>query len=40
MVPLLVGLYLGYTPWAVGMVQALFSAGIVLLSVLSKPRKA
>ncbi|MFC8039308.1 DUF6297 family protein [Paenarthrobacter sp. NPDC057355] len=40
MVPLLVGLYLGYTPWAVGMVQALFSAGIVMVAVLSKPKRA
>ncbi|MFJ4262506.1 DUF6297 family protein [Paenarthrobacter nicotinovorans] len=40
MVPLLVGLYLGYTPWAVAMVQALFSAGIVLVAVLSKPKRA
>jgi hypothetical protein len=40
MVPLLVGLYLGYTPWAVGMVQALFSAGIVMVAVLSRPKRA
>ncbi|MGJ0385993.1 DUF6297 family protein [Paenarthrobacter nicotinovorans] len=40
MVPMMVGLYLGYTPLTVMVVQALFSAGIVLLSVLSKPRKA
>jgi len=40
MVPVMVGLYLGYTPLTVVVVQALFSAGIVLLSVLSKPKKA
>ncbi|MDI2033686.1 DUF6297 family protein [Paenarthrobacter nitroguajacolicus] len=40
MVPLLVGLYLGYTPGIVGIVQALFSAGIVLVSVLSRPKRA
>jgi hypothetical protein len=40
MVPMMVGLYLGYTPLTVMVVQALFSVGIVLLSVLSKPRRA
>ncbi|MFF2841178.1 DUF6297 family protein [Paenarthrobacter sp. NPDC057981] len=40
MVPLLVGLYLGYTPWAVALAQALFSSGIILVAVLSKPKRA
>ena len=38
-VPLLVALYLGYTPWSVVIVQALFSTGIVLVSVLSRPKQ-
>ncbi|MDR6988520.1 hypothetical protein J2Y66_003024 [Paenarthrobacter nitroguajacolicus] len=38
-VPLLAALYLGYVPWIVVTVQALFSAGIFLVVVLSRPNR-
>ncbi|MFE4195994.1 DUF6297 family protein [Paenarthrobacter sp. NPDC056912] len=39
MIPLLAALYLGYVPSLVVIVQAVFSAGIVLLVVLSRPKR-
>ena len=38
-IPLLVALYLGYVPWSVLLVQAVFSAGIFLVVVLSRPKR-
>ena len=38
-IPLLVALYLGYVPSIVLMVQAVFSAGIFLVVVLSRPKR-
>ncbi|SEJ18725.1 hypothetical protein SAMN04487917_104167 [Arthrobacter sp. yr096] len=39
MVPLMVALYLGYVPWSVVAVQAVFSAGIFLVVVLTRPKR-
>lgn len=40
MIPLMVALYLGYVPSLVAVVQLAFSAGIVLVVALSRPKHA
>lgn len=40
LVPLLIALYLGYVPLSVVIVQAVFSAGIFLVVVLTRPKRA
>jgi hypothetical protein len=40
MIPLMVALYLGYVPWSVVAVQAVFSAGIFLVVVLTRPKRS
>jgi len=40
MIPLMVALYLGYVPPLVAVVQLVFSAGIVLVVALSRPKHA